>query len=541
MSSEKQVRTVNSAEAIAERLHAAGCRQAFGIPGGEVLTLIKALSERGIEFVLAKHENAAGFMAEGTYHATGAPALLIATLGPGVANAVNVVANAWQDRVPMIFLTGCVDPAHAHTYTHQVFDHGALLQSVTKATFTVLPDTADIVLDKALTIARDGRPGPVHVDVPIDVAEAPHRALLPLVPPAHRGQAGDADLQQARAWLARAEKPLLIAGLDVLTQGAEASVAAFAQHRGIPLITTYKAKGVLAETDPLALGGAGLSPRADALLLPLIRSSDLLILAGYDPIEMRSPWREPFADGQRVIEFNSVPNTHGMHRAGAYFVGDIAAGLSALQRDSEVRPVWTDTAAQKVREDLARAFAAGESWGPRQVIATCREALPPETVATVDSGAHRILLSQMWTCTAPRTLLQSTGLCTMGCALPLAIGYKRSAPGTPVVAFTGDAGLEMVLGELATLRDAESPITVVVFVDESLALIELKQRKVGHRNVGVDFGGTDFVSVAQAFGMHAAWIDSAPQLREALEQALTQDRSTLLACRIPRMSYDQAF
>jgi acetolactate synthase-1/2/3 large subunit len=404
-----------------------------------------------------------------------------------------------------------------------------------------MPDTADVVLDKALTIACADQPGPVHIDLPIGVADAPHRTPLPMAAGACRGEPGAQDLVQAREWLQQAEKPLLMVGLDVLSQGAEASVSEFAERFGIPTITTYKAKGVLAETHSLALGGAGLSPKADEILLPLVQSSDLLVLAGYDPIEMRSPWREPFSHGQRIVEFNSVANTHGMHRANLQFTGDIAAGLRALSDGCTAHPVWGDAAAQTARDELHQAFFSGDSWGPGEIVAVAREIMPPATVATVDSGAHRILLSQMWTCAAPRTLLQSTGLCTMGCALPLAIGYKRSLPDTPVIAFTGDAGLEMVLGELATLRDCRQPVIVLVFVDESLALIELKQRNVGHANAGVDFAGTDFVGVASAFDMHAAWIDDAAQLRSELHDALTRSRSTLLACRIPRMSYDGTF
>ncbi len=531
----------NSADIIAQRLHAAGCRYAFGIPGGEVLTLVQALHRQGIEFVLAKHENAAGFMAEGTHHACGGPALLIATLGPGVANAVNVVTNAWQDRVPMIFLTGCVDPAEAHSYTHQVFDHGALLAPVTKATFTLTVDTADVVLDKALGIALEGQPGPVHIDVPMGVAEAPHRAALRPAACARAGQPREQDLAEARELLQQAQSPLLIAGLDVLSQGGEAAVREFALRFGVPVLTTYKAKGVLEETHPLALGAAGLSPKADKLLLPFVQCADLLVLAGYDPIEMRAPWREPFGEAQRIIEFSAVAGTHGMHRADLQFVGDVAAGLHALGNGCTAHPVWSDDSVPRVRGKLQEAFAPGDAWGPGQIIASARDVMPPTAVVTVDSGAHRILLSQMWTCSAPRTLLQSTGLCTMGCALPLAIGYKRAAPQAPVIAFTGDAGLEMVLGELATLRDSTLPLVIVVFCDASLALIELKQRRVGHANVGVDFDGTDFVSVANAFGMHAAWVDDAEQLRERLRDALTDTRSTLLACRIPRRGYDDAF
>ena len=167
-----------------------------------------------------------------------------------------------------------------------------------------------------------------------------------------------------------------------------------------------------------------------------------------------------------------------------------------------------------------------------------RQALPRNAVATADTGAHRILLSQLWECYEPRGLLQSSGLCTMGCALPLATGYKLARPERPVIAFTGDAGLEMVLGELATLRDLALPIIVVVFVDASLALIEMKQRNVGFPNLGVDFGVTDFAGLASALGGHGVVVRDAASLEGSLRTALEQDRFTLLACSIDRKAYD---
>ena len=139
---------------------------------------------------------------------------------------------------------------------------------------------------------------------------------------------------------------------------------------------------------------------------------------------------------------------------------------------------------------------------------------------------------------APRTLLQSTGLCTMGCALPLAMGYKQAQPQRHVIAFTGDAGLEMVLGELATLRDLGLAVIVVVFVDESLALIELKQRNVGHANLGVDFGESDFAAVASALGLHGAWADDRETLETELSQALERNGASVIACRIGPKAYD---
>ena len=199
------------------------------------------------------------------------------------------------------------------------------------------------------------------------------------------------------------------------------------------------------------------------------------------------------------------------------------------------------TASPRPRAKLEALFSSGGEWGPARVVEVVRAILPREAVATADSGAHRILLSQLWDCYAPRGLLQSTGLCTMGCALPLAAGYKTARPEAPVVAFTGDAGLEMVLGELATLRDLGLPLIVVVFVDASLALIEMKQRRVGLANLGVDFGATDFPALARALGGHGVAVRDAAALERELGTALARDGFTLLACEVARRSYDGRF
>lgn len=527
------------ADLIARRLAQYGIRHAFGIPGGEVLALVEAFAAAGIAPVLVKHENAAGFMAEGVWHGTDAPGLFYATLGPGVANAVNVVANAQQDRVPLIFVTGCVDAAEAESYTHQVFDHQALLRPLVKASFRATAETAEAVIDKALAVALSGRPGPVHIDVPIGVAEGPALSRgrpspgkpLPVRPAEGR------DLEAARQALASATRPLILAGLDVVNQGAAQALTDYARAHGIPVITSYKAKGALPESDSLALGGAGLSPKADRLLLPLLRQADVVLLVGYDPIEMRINWREPFAAATLVIDLVAEAMQHGMHRSDHLIVADIAAGLAALSVRREVS-AWPAGEPAATRAALREAFASRGAWGPDGVFEMARQVAPPEAVITIDSGAHRILLSQIWRTEIPRAVLQSTGLCTMGCAVPLALGYKLARPDVPVIAFVGDAGLEMGLGELATARELGLPVVIVVLVDQSLALIEMKQRASQRPNAAVDFTATDFPAVAQAMGGEGRWIDDAENLRREMAAALLRDRFTVLACRIGRRAYD---
>ncbi|MEM7496885.1 MAG: thiamine pyrophosphate-binding protein [Pseudomonadota bacterium] len=529
------------ADLVAARLARAGVAHAFGIPGGEVVAIIDALVRHGIDFRLARHENAAGFMAEGAWHATGAPGVLVATVGPGIANAFNVVANAEQDRVPLVVISGMVDPAETATYTHQIFDHGRAFAEICKASITLTEGAVDVQVDKALRLALSGRPGPVHLDLPIRVATAAaeprHRDQLPAAPAAPA--AGPA-LEAARALWADAERPVAIAGLDVLGEpgGAEA-VRAFVERYGVPLLTTYKAKGVLPEDHPLSLGGHGLSPKADRIVLPVLEEADCILSLGYDPIEMRTGWRRPW-DPAKVIEFVHAPNDHDMHGAAHGWICSVVAGLAALEgHGPSANPDAGAARAASVRAALADALAATRDWGPEVAMAEMLAALPAEAVSTVDSGAHRILLSQFPFARRPRALLQSTGLCTMGCALPLALGHKIADPARPAVAFMGDGCAEMVLGELATLRDSALPVVLVVFVDGSLALIELKQRREGLQNAGVDYAHrTDFVALAQVFGGQGIRVTAPGDAARALDQALASDVFTIIEVAIPRRSYD---
>ncbi len=535
----------SSVDVIAQRLYAAGCRHAFGIPGGEVLAMMEALERAGISFFLAKHENSAGFMAEGAHHANGAPGILLATLGPGIANAFNVIANAMQDRVPLIVLTGCIDPAGLLNFTHQVFDHAEVFKPVTKASFTAVAGACDMMIDKAVRIAVEGRPGPVHIDIPISVATMEHtlsRGVMqaPLCPAA---PAPGPALEEARSMLQASSRPVIMAGLDVIYEdGAAEALQEFAQDMGIPVLTTYKAKGVMPEDHALALGGHGLSPLSDKYVLPFLAKADLVILLGYDPIEMRAGWIDPWDKG-KAVEFAAVRNKHYVHQADLSFVCSVAGGLEAISDGGKIRPAasWPDGEIARLRDDLEAAFSTGGEWNVTAAIAAIARAVPENAVASADTGAHRILLSQMWKCAGPRSLLQSTGLCTMGCALPLAMGRKLAEPERPVIAFSGDAGLEMVLGELATLRDLGQNVVIIVFVDASLALIELKQRGTGRANLGVDFGRSDFAGIARVMGGEGRVAGDVETLEHEVGAAFARTSFTLIEVPVARRDYDGRF
>ena len=542
-----------AAKVIATKLHALGCRYAFGMPGGEVLTVMQELDTAGIEFNLCKHENAAGFMAEGTWHQTGAPGILLTTIGPGLANGLNSVANAFQEQVPLFVISGCVEDAEAQSFTHQIIDQKALLTPITKAHFQIAKGNADIIMDKAIAIALADPPGPVHIDVPHNIAGSELEVIENAFTRTKPGIWPDGDaLEAARTKLANAKRPIMVAGLGALHHQASVEILALCEAHSMPLITTYKAKGIIDENHALALGGHGLSPLSDNVILPLLEKSDCIILAGYDPIEMRSGWINPW-QSQNAIDIIHADIQHGMHGADIRFVGDVAGSLAKLGDGLKPsKSTWPDGEITKAKAELDKMFAEPDEWGPHKVFATARRKLPNDGVITIDSGAHRILLSQMWKCPAPKTMLQSTAFCTMGISLPLGIGYAKAVKDSKhastssqdqnsVIVFVGDAGLEMVIGELATLRNLGLAVIVIVTVDDSLALIELKQSRSNMPNLGVDFAASDLVSIAQSYGGNAQWIEDEKSLEDALEAAFNSDKFTLLACKIDKQQYAGAF
>jgi len=528
------------ADQVARTLAAHGVTHAFGMPGGEVVTLIDALGAAGIRFVLARHETPAAIMAAGAHAATGAPGLLVTTVGPGLANAVNGIADAAQERVPLLVISGCVDHAVRSRYTHQVFDQAALLRPLVKASFEVETEGAAATIARAVRLACADPMGPVHIDIAPGTAakpgsgsavEAPARTLI-------RAVAADASLREVQAILAGARRPLIIGGFEAVRSGAGSALTALSEKLGAPVVTTYKGKGLVCEYHSHSLGAAGLSPLADAELLRLVRAADVVLLAGYDPIEMRAGWLDPFSADTTVIEVSAHPADHGMHSCDVRVTGDTGQLIAALGDGLVVaHPTWAGGEPEAAKARLRASFDPPKAWGPHAVFDALEAKLLPDATLTVDSGAHRILLSQRMRMQRPGALLQSAGLCTMGAAVPLAIGWASAKPGAPVIAVVGDGGFEMALGELGTIRDQKLPIVIVVMQDESLALIELKQSQAGLAKAGVRMGATRYEAVAEAFGGHGVRVKARIELEAALAAALARKTFTVIVCEIKADDY----
>lgn len=529
------------ADVVARTLANYGAQQAFGMPGGEVVTLVDALNQAGITFLLTRQETGAAIMAAGFATHTGQPGVLVTTLGPGLANAVNGIADASQEHVPLIVLTGVVDHAVRGRYTHQIVDQRAMLRPLVKGCFEVEQAGAGAVTARAIELALAHPMGPVLIELSPGTALQPASTPQEFRSPPRRAKANAAPSEvigDIGIMLARSQRPLLVAGADAARTGCADALRRLAEAFTIPVITTYKAKGVIPEHHALALGAAGLSPLADSALLPVCRAADLVILAGYDPIEMRTGWIDPFDPDAQVIEIAPGPYDHGMHATTMRIAADLASTLSALaQSTGPSTKVWPCGRPGRARRDVEAAFATPQPWGPHAVIDVLQTELPDDAVVTVDSGAHRILLSQKLKVSRPLALLQSAGFCTMGAAVPLAAGVKLAQRDTPVVAVVGDGGLEMGLGDLATLRDAGLPIVIVVFQDQSLALIELKQQQASLPRAGVRLGATKFEEIARACGGNGYRVGSTSQLKDALGAALSATIFSVIVCEVEAEDY----
>ena len=506
---------MNLSEVTARYLKAGGIGTVWGYPGDPSVGFLEACRTEGIEFVLARREGTAGLMAEAAGMLTGKPGVCLSTLGPGSTNLVNAVANAWLDRVPMVALSGQIDTARAPTFTHQVVDQRAIFAPVSKWAADLTPDTVGHVLRKAHRLAVAPRPGPVHLSMHADhvTAEAGDDAIL--LPPVETTAGAvllhSGTLPEARVKAAR--RPLILFGISAMQSDAGPEIAALAERVGAAIVASPMAKGTVSEGHPRFAGTLDMA--CQAVMWEFVRQADLVICAGFDAVELIKPWSVTAP----VIHVDQVPNTDQIYAAETEMVGPVGSMLAALADAVPEAPGWPERDIAAHRAALQAAFDSGRVEGamnPSDVIRVARDALPADAIATTDVGSHKLLVGQGWRPRGTRRFLMTNGLSSMGFSLPAAIAAKHLRPDDPVVCFTGDGGLAMVQSELRLAASLGLGMRVVVFVDNSLNRIELKQMARQVPSTGTVIEETKLVPLAESMGCHAVMTENEGALADAL-------------------------
>jgi acetolactate synthase-1/2/3 large subunit len=525
------------ADILIDGLCRAGVQRIFGVPGGgSNLELLEAARAAGLPFVLCHQESSACVMAAVTGELTGAPGAVLSTLGPGVSASATGLAHAFLDRSPLIYVSDRHPSAALGFTTHQAFDHAAFLTPIVKGSVAVTAESASHWIAHAAQLALKEPRGPVHLDLPADVASQAAVPFAASLQPTPMPQPSPADLDTAAAMIRRAKRPVVLVGLQC--RGGDAKwLRAFCEALPAPVLATYKAKGALPDPHPLALGIF----TGGALEEPVVGRADLIITFGLDTVEMiprRWSYEAPVLS---LVRAPSAASAGG----GSYFtpalelVGDLGLILEELApRLREHHADWDVVEVDRLRRERQRALEiAVPGLAPHRIVQIARAYTPAGTIATVDAGAHMFQAAEYWQAVSPGEFLISNGLATMGFALPAAIAAQLVYPERRVLCLTGDGGFMMVACELETMARLRLPITVIVFNDAALSLIEVKQEQKGYTGVSMRYGGPDLAALAKSFGVAARVVKDEAGFMGALVAAQGEAGPLLIDARIDPSGY----
>lgn len=519
-----------------ELLRRQGIRIVAGIPGGANLPLYDALGRSELRHVLVRHEQAAGFLAQGMARSTGEAAACLATSGPGAVNLLTAIADAKLDSIPVVALTGQVASGLIGTDAFQEVDTYGMSIPITKHNFLVR--TAEELLEvvpEAFRVALSGRQGPVLIDLPKDVQQAelevgdlpePGRADAP-------PEAEGSVLAAMARMIASAERPLFYAGGGVVASGAEAELRELASVCGIPVVSTLMALGAMSPGDPLDLGMLGMHGSLATNLA--VDRADLLVVLGARFDDRATGSVADFAPKAKVIHIDIDEAEIGkIRRPDISATCDVKDALRRLRKlvAPAAREAWR-AEVEELRDAHGHAVPEDPAH-PAKLVAAIAAAAPEGNIVSVDVGQHQMWAAQHWPVRRTRSFMTSGGLGTMGFAVPTAMGAALAHPDSTVIVITGDGSLLMNIQELATMAEQRLNIKICVFDNGSLGLVRQQQELFyGGHYVATRFGARpDFAAIARGFGIKGLSF-SAPCDRGALAAALADEGPSLLAIEVP--------
>lgn len=540
---------LTGAQALVKSLEKQGVDVVFGYPGGAILPVYDPILDSPIRHILVRHEQGAGHMAEGYAHATGKPGVAIVTSGPGATNIVTPLADAYMDSIPMVVISGQVPLAVIGTDAFQECDTVGITMGVTKHNW-LITDANDIprIIQEAFHVATTGRPGPVLVDLPKDIANQemewhwPEKVDLPGYKPNTKGH--PKQIKEAAKLIAQSKKPVIYSGGGILKARAADALKEFAELTGAPVVTTLMARGAFPDEHEQCLGMPGMHGNYTAITA--MQEADLLITLGARFDDRVTGKLDGFAPEAKVIHVDIDPAEQGKVRnPDVPIVGDAKQVIEELTKatkkvfDKDGKPdisEWWKTV-NSWREQFPLTYdRADKALKPQYCIEQIRDASPKDTILVAGVGQHQMFASQYWSFNYPYTWVNSGGLGTMGFAVPAAIGAKVAQPDRMVWAIDGDGCFQMTAQELVTAAIEQIPVKIAILNNSYLGMVRQWQElfyEERYSEVFLSDTIPDFVGWATAMGCAAFKVDNVEDVATTIEKANSiNDRPVVIDFRI---------
>jgi acetolactate synthase-1/2/3 large subunit len=514
----------------------------FGLPGGAILPVYDPIIDSSIRHILVRHEQGAGHMAEGYAMVTGKPGVAMVTSGPGATNIVTPLANAYMDSTPLVVVSGQVATGSIGTDAFQECDITGVTMGITKHNW-LIKDVNDIprTVAAAFHVATTGRPGPVLIDFPKDIANATMEWYWPEsvddldLPGYHPLTIGDPELVKEAAQLIReAQRPVLYVGGGVLKARAAEALRALAELTGIPVVTTLMARGAFPDSHPQALGMPGMHGHYTAVTA--MQRSDLLISLGARFDDRVTGKISAFAPDAKIIHVDIDRAELGkVRRADVGIAGDcrlvIEELLLAMRAHDgapvpDLAPWWKQVRQWQEQFPLYYADVEGGAIKPQNVVEQLRDAAPEDTIVVAGVGQHQMWASQYWEFNHPYTWVNSGGAGTMGFAVPASIGAKVGRPDRTVWAIDGDGCFQMTAQELVTASAEQIPVKIAILNNAYLGMVRQWQEmfyEERYSEVYLSPDLPDYVKWAEAMGCVGIRAESPEDVGPAIEKANSID------------------
>ncbi|HAU5445305.1 acetolactate synthase 2 catalytic subunit [Cronobacter sakazakii] len=520
---------MNGAQWVVHALRAQGVDTVFGYPGGAIMPVYDALYDGGVEHLLCRHEQGAAMAAIGYARATGKTGVCIATSGPGATNLITGLADALLDSVPVVAITGQVAAPLIGTDAFQEVDVLGLSLACTKHSFLVTSlDELPEIMSQAFHLANSGRPGPVLIDIPKDIQLASGELEPWLSSVEDTFAIPQAELEQARALLSQAEKPMLYVGGGVGMAQAVPALREFMAQTQIPCAVTLKGLGAVEASYPWYVGMLGMHGTKAANLA--VQECDLLIAVGARFDDRVTGKLNTFAPHAKVIHMDIDPaELNKLRQAHVGLQGDLNALLPALQRSMAI-DAWRERVAALRSEHDWRYDHPGEGIFAPLLLKQLSDRKPVNSVVTTDVGQHQMWAAQHMRFSRPENFITSSGLGTMGFGLPAAVGAQVARPDDTVICVTGDGSFMMNIQELGTVKRKQLPLKIVLLDNQRLGMVRQWQQlffseRYSETNLS---DNPDFLTLASAFGIAGQRITRKDQVAAALETMFNSEGPYLL-------------